>query len=92
MELKNGEKGVKLEKERFHQFSFHSFGHISLIRAHTHTKFFRISRPKNYTHTTSAAENYIVNIVIIIAIRPREMQNFENLIIDANLKSASIVA
>jgi len=36
--------------------------------------------------------SYIVNIVIIIAIRPREMQNFENLTIDANLKSASIVA
>ena len=51
LELKNGEKGVKLEKERFHQFSFHSFGHISLIRAHTHKKFFRISRPQNHTHT-----------------------------------------
>ena len=36
---------------RLTAFSFHSFGHISLIQAHTHTRFFRISRPKNHTHT-----------------------------------------
>ena len=45
-----------------------------------------IPRSSHYNHS------YIVNIVIIIAIRPREMQNFENLTIDANLKSTSIVA
>jgi len=50
-----------------------------------------LSSPKPHSHT-STAENYIVNIVIIIATRPREMQNFENLTIDANLKSTSIVA
>ena len=43
-------------------------------------------RSSHYNHS------YIVNIVIIIAIRPIEMQNFENLTIDANLKSTSIVA
>jgi len=35
LELKNGEKGIK-EKERFHQFSFHPFGHISQTSTHAH--------------------------------------------------------
>jgi len=60
--LKNGEKCVKLEKERFHQFSFHSS--IQTYLSHTSTHAHKILPKVTLTLSQYSAENieYFLNI------------------------------
>ena len=82
------------------KFSQYPFPFSELLSSHPSLSLTRpcgthvMPRSSHYTpHAPlTTHHSYIVNIVIIITIRPREMQNFENLTIDANLKSTSIVA